>query len=264
MLEELRTIIAIEGISQHDGLEARTGRLNLTDKERKDRIEQMRILARKANPEKYKKTQAAYRKRIKNKDIEDTPKQNKVKLSVEESKERRKKRLLERIAENPELYKRNRREYRNRTKEHRKNRDKSYYIMNKERYDTYYKERYWKNKDKLLKINKKYRSNNVEKLKQHRKKRQSISNYYTSIYSANKIKEIPMWLTLEDLDRIKQIYKDCKLKTKEEGIRYSVDHFYPLNSDWVCGLHCPSNLRIIPFNENCSKQNRRTEEHLNA
>lgn len=34
-----------------------------------------------------------------------------------------------------------------------------------------------------------------------------------------------------------------------------VDHIVPLQSNWVCGLHCEANLRVIPGAENESKRN---------
>ena len=54
---------------------------------------------------------------------------------------------------------------------------------------------------------------------------------------------------------IKEIYSDAKRIEKQTGIKQAVDHIYPLNSDFLCGLHVENNLQIIPNLENCSKSN---------
>lgn len=40
------------------------------------------------------------------------------------------------------------------------------------------------------------------------------------------------------------------------GDPHDVDHIYPLKSRWVCGLHVPQNLRVVPASLNRSKRNR--------
>lgn len=59
-----------------------------------------------------------------------------------------------------------------------------------------------------------------------------------------------MWA---DLDRIKQIYKECP----KERV---VDHIIPLQSDEVCGLHVENNLQYLTVPENQSKGNKLLEE----
>ena len=70
-------------------------------------------------------------------------------------------------------------------------------------------------------------------------------------YRASKIKAL---LPNTDLKQIKFIYKNCP-KDKQ------VDHIYPLNSDWVCGLHVPSNLCYLSASENASKGNRKLKKY---
>jgi hypothetical protein len=69
-------------------------------------------------------------------------------------------------------------------------------------------------------------------------------------YRASKGIAQPVWASV---DKIKEIYANCP-----EG--YHVDHIYPLNSDWVCGLHVEHNLRIIPAKDNIAKSNRYIRE----
>lgn len=63
----------------------------------------------------------------------------------------------------------------------------------------------------------------------------------------------PEWT---DLEAIRNIYEQCKLKSQATGIPHQVDHIVPLQSDVVCGLHVSANLRIIPAEENLKKHNK--------
>lgn len=56
----------------------------------------------------------------------------------------------------------------------------------------------------------------------------------------------PAWA---DVNKILQIYRECP-----EG--YHIDHIFPLQSDWVCGLHVEYNLRAITSQENLKKSNK--------
>lgn len=49
--------------------------------------------------------------------------------------------------------------------------------------------------------------------------------------------------------------KSRRLKAWMEEI-YEVDHIVPIKSEFVCGLHCEANLRIVPFDQNRAKSNR--------
>jgi len=40
-----------------------------------------------------------------------------------------------------------------------------------------------------------------------------------------------------------------------ERFGYSVDHLVPINSPWVCGLHCRDNLTFLPLLDNIKKSN---------
>lgn len=69
---------------------------------------------------------------------------------------------------------------------------------------------------------------------------------------ATKLQATPTWV---DKERIKEIYKRSSRISKCLGIKMHVDHIVPLRSKYVCGLHCESNLRIIPAIDNRKKKN---------
>lgn len=66
----------------------------------------------------------------------------------------------------------------------------------------------------------------------------------------------PAWLTPDDHWLIGEIYDLCALRTQLTGVEHHVDHIYPLKGRNGCGLHVPTNLRVIPGSENRAKRNR--------
>lgn len=71
---------------------------------------------------------------------------------------------------------------------------------------------------------------------------------------AAKIRATPLWA---DKKKIEQFYIEAARLTKETGILHHVDHIFPLNSKFVCGLHCEANLQVLTAFDNISKGNRR-------
>jgi hypothetical protein len=71
-------------------------------------------------------------------------------------------------------------------------------------------------------------------------------------YKAAKLRATPRWA---DKKAIATIYRLALAIEKRTGQRMHVDHIVPLQSKWVCGLHCESNLQVLPGPENEGKRN---------
>lgn len=60
----------------------------------------------------------------------------------------------------------------------------------------------------------------------------------------------PKW---RDRDKIRAIYQEARDLTQLTGVEFHVDHYYPLQGQFCCGLHVPANLRVIEAHTNLSK-----------
>jgi hypothetical protein len=150
------------------------------------------------------------------------------------------------------------------------------------------KELYRENKDRVTTQNKKWREENKERhttysreyarspqAKEYRSRPESKArraiviaewtdknrakvNTANSNRRAFKKKAMPLWLTKEQLQEIKDIYEDAQYLSNThnyDGFGYHVDHIIPLHNKSICGLHVPWNLRVIPAKENRIKNN---------
>ena len=110
-----------------------------------------------------------------------------------------------------------------------------------------------------------YRKLNPEKTRQRQKtldKRKRLSQTYNisrnarhSLRRARKNNATPKWLSEKDKELIVELYLICSMFKIYTGQSYHVDHIVPLVNDNVCGLHIPSNLRILLEKDNLSKNN---------
>ena len=103
-------------------------------------------------------------------------------------------------------------------------------------------------------INKEKRSQ-TQKIfnKKYKQKNKKLYAYHQNNRRALKIQATPKYA---DINAIKKFYKDCpKNKT--------VDHIYPLKSNWVCGLNVIDNLQYLTHSQNSIKSNRRILKYHN-
>lgn len=121
------------------------------------------------------------------------------------------------------------------------------------------KARYHVNPEKENARTRAWRQANIKKVrtqqKNYRKTRPEKYRAKTAKRRAAKLNATPAWA---DLKKIAQIYKNCP-----PG--YHVDHYFPLKSPIMCGLHTELNLQYLPAKENIRKKNNVTlEQQLNG
>lgn len=117
------------------------------------------------------------------------------------------------------------------------------------------------NKEKRREITKRYSDANPEKrYAAGVKHRTENPGYYRAHFKMRQTRKKLALSAWADLDVIEALYVECSRISKETGIKHHVDHYYPLKSDVVCGLHNEFNLRIIPAYENLLKHNHFPDE----
>jgi hypothetical protein len=136
---------------------------------------------------------------------------------------------------------------------------------NKEKVKTIYKKYYEKNKNVKNKKRKEHylknKENTLKKCKEYRLKNKSRCNSYSRFYQQLKRKAVPSWANIE---KINWFYQEANRLTQETGAIHHVDHIYPLQSKYMCGLHVETNLQILTKKENLSKGNRQWPGQLDC
>ena len=97
------------------------------------------------------------------------------------------------------------------------------------------------------------RERELEKAREWKRNNVARCNYLKAKRTAAKLRATPSWANQK---AIQAFYKESARLTELTGIAHHVDHIVPLQSPWVCGLHCEANLQILPYYENQSKSNR--------
>lgn len=106
--------------------------------------------------------------------------------------------------------------------------------------ESYYK----KNKIKINDTNKRHYQRNKEMYLGY-----TISRRY------NQRQATPLWdKELTDFT-IKEAYSLAKIRKKETGIDWHVDHIIPLKGKLVCGLNVWNNIQLLPAEINLRKKN---------
>ena len=79
------------------------------------------------------------------------------------------------------------------------------------------------------------------------------------LYIVAAVVQSPEWV---DRRELQALYAESRRRFDETGVRHVVDHIVPLNHPYVCGLHVPWNLRVVPWSVNASKGNRFNPDQL--
>jgi hypothetical protein len=125
-----------------------------------------------------------------------------------------------------------------------------------------FKDWYAENKEAQKQRSAEYRAANAELVRVNyskwAKENKHIVNALIAKRTAAKKNACAAWA---DEEKIRAMYAEAARLTTETGIRHEVDHYYPLQGELVCGLHCEENLQILTKVENIRKHNRMPEEY---
>lgn len=118
-------------------------------------------------------------------------------------------------------------------------------INNREKIRDYDRKWYYKHQEKRVESCKKYRTKNEDVLKVRKNSNRSRNT-----------ESIAPWF--DEFDEMVSIeaYSLALKRSKETGFKWDVDHIAPLKSRRCSGLHCATNLRVIPSSINRFKNNR--------
>jgi hypothetical protein len=103
----------------------------------------------------------------------------------------------------------------------------------------------------------KWRQANPELTRKYYKKWEQANSDTVNAIKAKRRAAKKNALTLwANANAIKNFYTEARRLTKLTGVKYHVDHIYPLQNEYMCGLHIETNLQILTRKENVIKGNR--------
>lgn len=183
------------------------------------------------------------------------------KIFYADNREREKARAKACRLANPDQHKATTAAWRAANKERHAEMQRAWQAANVERRKAYRKANYAAKREQELAKAREYKLANKETLaakdKARREAKPETNRYYRSLRRASEKRATPPWA---DKKKIRAVYAEAARITAETGKPHHVDHIYPLQSDWICGLHVHWNLQVLAAPENQSKSNRRLPE----
>jgi hypothetical protein len=149
------------------------------------------------------------------------------------------------MAKDKENQKRLAKEWYERNKKLTKERARQWAIENPERRHEIHR----KNRDKDL-------DNHNARNREWNSKNKSLKASLQAKRRAAQLQRTPKWLTAKDHAQIADFYAMAKELESIFPWKQHIDHIIPLQGRKVSGLHTPSNLQIIPAQENVKKSNK--------
>jgi hypothetical protein len=98
-----------------------------------------------------------------------------------------------------------------------------------------------------------------DKQRYKQKYKQANPDRYKALVSVRRRRHrnaMPKWVSKEEKLAIRKLYLKAVELTKLTGVKYVVDHHYPLNGKEVSGLHVLANLKIMTQEDNLKKSNK--------
>jgi hypothetical protein len=121
----------------------------------------------------------------------------------------------------------------------------------------YYSEWYKQNRDtqlaKMAEYQKAHREQANRRNRKYGKANRPKMNAAWEKRRAALLRATPPWA---NQDKILEFYVEASRLTAQTGTPHHVDHIVPLQSRFVCGLHCEANLQILPRLDNIKKSNK--------
>lgn len=110
-----------------------------------------------------------------------------------------------------------------------------------------------KNKEAKRESSRKWQKENLDIMRKHNSRRR-----------AAKKERLPSWYGELDEFVMREAASLCKARKRATGFDWHVDHIIPLRGELVSGLHCASNLQVIPASLNLAKGNRLIAAEVDA
>jgi len=120
-------------------------------------------------------------------------------------------------------------------------------------------------REDVKKYKRKHKEDNRERYTQNniaykKKWNKANPNYFTMYFVKRNeavMRATPNWV---DWDKLTWLKKLRDKTSRQTGVEYHLDHYYPLQGKTVCGLNVPANIQIITGEENRAKHNKMPEE----